>query len=61
MQATCLRPLIYCKKAHSPLLNFLFQDVMHTICEPSGEVLRIVIFKKRAVQAMVEYPFNCFV
>ncbi len=31
---------------------------MHTICTPSGQVLRIVIFKKNGVQAMVEYPFN---
>ncbi|GFQ66336.1 heterogeneous nuclear ribonucleoprotein L [Trichonephila clavata] len=32
-------------------------DVIHTICSPSGKVLRIVIFKKNGVQAMVEYPF----
>ncbi len=31
---------------------------MHTICTPSGQVLRIVIFKKNGVQAMVEYPFT---
>ncbi|GFY47831.1 heterogeneous nuclear ribonucleoprotein L [Trichonephila inaurata madagascariensis] len=33
-------------------------DVIHTICSPSGKVLRIVIFKKNGVQAMVEYPFQ---
>ncbi|KAK8774294.1 hypothetical protein V5799_011172 [Amblyomma americanum] len=33
-------------------------DVIHTICTPSGKVLRIVIFKKNGVQAMVEYPFQ---
>ncbi|KAJ9588341.1 hypothetical protein L9F63_018267, partial [Diploptera punctata] len=31
-------------------------EVLHTICSPSGQVLRIVIFKKNGVQAMVEYP-----
>lgn len=30
-------------------------DVIHTICSPSGKVLRIVIFKKNGVQAMVEF------
>nr|XP_037275605.1 heterogeneous nuclear ribonucleoprotein L-like [Rhipicephalus microplus] len=29
-------------------------DVIHTICTPSGKVMRIVIFKKNGVQAMVE-------
>ncbi|KAK4037022.1 hypothetical protein OUZ56_029066 [Daphnia magna] len=33
-------------------------DVLHTITQAFGEVLRIVIFKKHGVQAMVEYPFN---
>nr|CAI5840830.1 unnamed protein product [Callosobruchus analis] len=33
-------------------------DVLHTICQSSGQVLRIVIFKKNGVQAMVEYPFH---
>jgi hypothetical protein len=37
---------------------FLFQDVLHTICAPNGQVVRIVIFKKNGVQAMVEYPFH---
>jgi heterogeneous nuclear ribonucleoprotein L len=32
-----------------------FQDVLHTICQASGQVLRIVIFKKNGVQAMVEF------
>ncbi|XP_013379094.1 heterogeneous nuclear ribonucleoprotein L isoform X2 [Lingula anatina] len=30
-------------------------DVLHTICSPNGQVLRIVIFKKNGVQAMVEF------
>ncbi|XP_008191778.1 heterogeneous nuclear ribonucleoprotein L isoform X1 [Tribolium castaneum] len=30
-------------------------DVLHTICQASGQVLRIVIFKKNGVQAMVEF------
>ncbi|CAH1792095.1 unnamed protein product [Owenia fusiformis] len=30
-------------------------DVMHTICSPSGDVQRIIIFKKNGVQAMVEF------
>ncbi|KAK7874369.1 hypothetical protein R5R35_007830 [Gryllus longicercus] len=30
-------------------------EVLHTICSPSGQVLRIVIFKKNGVQAMVEF------
>jgi len=37
----------------------LFQDVLHTISAPNGQVVRIVIFKKNGVQAMVEYPFLC--
>jgi len=32
--------------------------VLHTITQAFGEVLRIVIFKKHGVQAMVEYPFQ---
>lgn len=39
------------------MASVLFQDVLHTICQSSGQVLRIVIFKKNGVQAMVEYPF----
>lgn len=35
----------------------LLQEVLHTISAPSGQVQRIVIFKKNGVQAMVEYPF----
>jgi len=30
-------------------------EVLHTICQPCGEVQRIVIFRKRGVQAMVEF------
>nr|NP_001027440.1 smooth, isoform E [Drosophila melanogaster]NP_476731.1 smooth, isoform A [Drosophila melanogaster]AAF57535.1 smooth, isoform A [Drosophila melanogaster]AAZ52802.1 smooth, isoform E [Drosophila melanogaster]CAA66282.1 smooth [Drosophila melanogaster] len=30
-------------------------DVLHKICHPHGQVLRIVIFKKNGVQAMVEF------
>ncbi|XP_055536726.1 heterogeneous nuclear ribonucleoprotein L isoform X3 [Wyeomyia smithii] len=30
-------------------------DVLHTICQPNGQVQRIVIFKKNGVQAMVEF------
>jgi hypothetical protein len=37
-------------------VSFLFQEVLHTICSPNGQVLRIVIFKKNGIQAMVEYP-----
>lgn len=33
----------------------LLQDVLHKICNPHGQVLRIVIFKKNGVQAMVEF------
>lgn len=53
------------KRNSSPLVQItnlvfllpLFQDVLHTICNPNGPVQRIVIFKKNGVQAMVEYPF----
>ncbi|XP_070066447.1 heterogeneous nuclear ribonucleoprotein L isoform X17 [Drosophila virilis] len=31
------------------------RDVLHKICNPHGQVLRIVIFKKNGVQAMVEF------
>jgi len=34
---------------------FVLQDVLHKICNPHGQVLRIVIFKKNGVQAMVEF------
>ncbi|XP_044318006.1 heterogeneous nuclear ribonucleoprotein L isoform X16 [Drosophila rhopaloa] len=30
-------------------------DVLHKICHPHGQVMRIVIFKKNGVQAMVEF------
>ncbi|KAJ8248549.1 hypothetical protein GJAV_G00243190 [Gymnothorax javanicus] len=32
-------------------------DVLYTVCNPIGTVLRIVIFKRNGIQAMVEYPF----
>lgn len=32
------------------------QDVLYTVCNPIGNVLRIVIFKRNGIQAMVEYP-----
>uniref|UniRef100_A0A671K9R8 RRM domain-containing protein n=1 Tax=Sinocyclocheilus anshuiensis TaxID=1608454 RepID=A0A671K9R8_9TELE len=31
-------------------------DVLYTVCNPIGNVLRIVIFKRNGIQAMVEYP-----
>ncbi|KAM3865222.1 heterogeneous nuclear ribonucleoprotein L-like [Diretmus argenteus] len=31
-------------------------DVLYTVCNPVGSVLRIVIFKRNGIQAMVEYP-----
>ncbi|AWP14481.1 putative heterogeneous nuclear ribonucleoprotein L-like [Scophthalmus maximus] len=38
-------------------------DVLYTVCNPIGSVLRIVIFKRNGIQAMVEYPYcvcgNC--
>ncbi|XP_023703865.1 heterogeneous nuclear ribonucleoprotein L isoform X2 [Cryptotermes secundus] len=30
-------------------------EVLHTICSPSGQVLRIVVFRKNGIQAMVEF------
>ncbi|KAK1171606.1 heterogeneous nuclear ribonucleoprotein L-like isoform X1 [Acipenser oxyrinchus oxyrinchus] len=33
-------------------------DVLYTVCNPTGNVLRIVIFKRNGIQAMVEYPFR---
>ncbi|KAL9981637.1 hypothetical protein ACROYT_G010369 [Oculina patagonica] len=32
--------------------------VLHKICNPHGKVLRIVIFHKNGLQALVEYPFK---
>ncbi|CAB1312797.1 unnamed protein product, partial [Coregonus sp. 'balchen'] len=32
-------------------------DVLYTVCNPIGSVMRIVIFKRNGIQAMVEYPF----
>lgn len=40
-------------------LPCVLQEVLHTISVPSGQVQRIVIFKKNGVQAMVEYPLTC--
>uniref|UniRef100_A0A3Q1CNU7 RRM domain-containing protein n=1 Tax=Amphiprion ocellaris TaxID=80972 RepID=A0A3Q1CNU7_AMPOC len=34
-------------------------DVLYTVCNPVGNVLRIVIFKRNGIQAMVEYPHMC--
>lgn len=31
------------------------QDVLNQICTPSGNVVRIVVFKKNGVQAMIEF------
>ncbi|KAM7419967.1 hypothetical protein PAMA_016870 [Pampus argenteus] len=31
-------------------------DVLYTVCNPVANVLRIVIFKRNGIQAMVEYP-----
>lgn len=38
---------------------FPVQDVLYTACNPIGSVLRIVIFKRNGIQAMVEYPCCC--
>lgn len=43
-------------KPSNAVCSLLFQEVLHTICSPSGQVLRIVIFRKNGIQAMVEYP-----
>lgn len=37
-------------------LSISIQDVLYTVCNPIGSVLRIVIFKRNGIQAMVEYP-----
>ena len=37
---------------------FSLQKVLHKICTPHGKVLRIVIFHKNGLQALVEYPFQ---
>jgi len=37
---------------------FVLQKVLHKICSPHGKVLRIVIFHKNGLQALVEYPFQ---
>uniref|UniRef100_A0A3B5LVG5 RRM domain-containing protein n=1 Tax=Xiphophorus couchianus TaxID=32473 RepID=A0A3B5LVG5_9TELE len=33
-------------------------DVLYTVCNPVGNVQRIVIFKRNGIQAMVEYPYD---
>ncbi len=42
-------------------ISFFFpisvKDVLYTVCNPIGSVLRIVIFKRNGIQAMVEYPY----
>jgi heterogeneous nuclear ribonucleoprotein L len=48
------------KTLFRPIINRFFppglsQEVIYTICHPHGTVLRIVIFKKNGVQAMVEF------
>lgn len=40
------------------LLFISIQDVLYTVCNPIGSVLRIVIFKRNGIQAMVEYPYS---
>lgn len=37
------------------IVTLLLQDVIHQICSPQGKVMRVVIFKKNGVQAMVEF------
>lgn len=39
--------------------SFLLQEVLHAITANTGQVQRIVIFKKNGVQAMIEYPLQC--
>ena len=36
-------------------LSLYLQDVMHTICSPHGEVLRIMVMRKQNVTALVEF------
>ena len=51
---TSFRPAL--SKPSNAECSLLFQEVLHTICSPNGQVLRIVIFRKNGIQAMVEYP-----
>ncbi|CDQ74817.1 unnamed protein product [Oncorhynchus mykiss] len=37
--------------------SLVSKDVLYTVCNPIGSVMRIVIFKRNGIQAMVEYPF----
>ena len=34
---------------------YVLQDVVHTICSPHGEVLRIMVMKRNTVTALVEF------
>uniref|UniRef100_A0A1B0ARR5 PTBP1-like RNA recognition motif 2 domain-containing protein n=1 Tax=Glossina palpalis gambiensis TaxID=67801 RepID=A0A1B0ARR5_9MUSC len=43
------------KRQHEIMQLTSYTDVLHKICNPHGQVLRIVIFKKNGVQAMVEF------
>ena len=36
-------------------LLHIWQDVVHTICSPHGEVLRIMVMKRNTVTALVEF------
>ncbi|XP_054874560.1 heterogeneous nuclear ribonucleoprotein L-like isoform X4 [Amphiprion ocellaris] len=38
-----------------PNTVFSYLDVLYTVCNPIGSVLRIVIFKRNGIQAMVEF------
>lgn len=46
---------MYVNRINLNIFFFFVQDVLHKICQPHGQVLRIVIFKKNGVQAMVEF------
>lgn len=52
-----LLKLMYVELKEEFLCVFV-QDVLYTVCNPIGSVLRIVIFKRNGIQAMVEYPFR---
>ena len=54
----CVVDVLVCNAL--PVINVLSlslsQDVLYTVCNPVGNVQRIVIFKRNGIQAMVEYP-----
>ena len=56
-QMTGVSILVLPRQIANTFSFFCFQDVLHKITQDFGNVLRIVIFKKHGVQAMVEYPF----